>query len=451
MSLSERADYVPITPIYPRLPRGPHRLGREEVLHNQRKRIFGGLLHAVDTYGYRNTTVAKVIAFAGVSRRSFYEQFAGRQDCLLAVFDATVARCIAEVRNSAASTREAEDLLRAVLDGVLRFARSNEKAARITLCETPSAGGEGMSSIQKLIARCERSLHERLYPDAPQSHSTVALTRGVVGGLYCTISRLLSERTLEEVSVDELLGWIALADGFAAERLRALSLTRRIAVTGAGQSMAEHLRREIDRAEDDRTRMLFGALYAGVSQPEAERTPGAIAQASGVSVDDFLESFADGEECYQAATDMLSHALQQTLEDYSSSSAEWVVSVRRSLDGLTSRLAERPALALVLGLELDVSESLASERGLREAYLLASSLLDGAPARVGGEHATHLVAGALWRIVNVLVVNRRTHLLPAFSEHLAYLVLASCVGPVEALRAFEETQDAQAQIAAGVC
>jgi AcrR family transcriptional regulator len=70
------------------LPRGRHGLPREQVLASQRGRILEAIAAAVADKGYAQTTVADVIARAGVSRETFYEQFAGKEDAFLAALDA---------------------------------------------------------------------------------------------------------------------------------------------------------------------------------------------------------------------------------------------------------------------------------------------------------------------------------------------------------------------------
>ncbi len=83
-----------IVPIYARLPKGPHRIGAMGVARNQRIRIHGGMIEAVMTRGYQKTSVRLVIGLAGVSRRAFYEQFSGKEDCFLETFDLIVNRSI---------------------------------------------------------------------------------------------------------------------------------------------------------------------------------------------------------------------------------------------------------------------------------------------------------------------------------------------------------------------
>jgi AcrR family transcriptional regulator len=69
------------------LPRGRHGLSRDEVLASQRGRMLDAICQAVAEKGYAGTSVADVIERAGVSRETFYEHFAGKEDCFLAAYE----------------------------------------------------------------------------------------------------------------------------------------------------------------------------------------------------------------------------------------------------------------------------------------------------------------------------------------------------------------------------
>src|SRR5690348_8874337 len=84
--------------LYKRLPRGPHRLDRRAVAQHQRVRIHGAMVQAVAGDGYDALSVRQVIALAGVSRRSFYEQFASKEACFLATFDVVARQQLASAR-----------------------------------------------------------------------------------------------------------------------------------------------------------------------------------------------------------------------------------------------------------------------------------------------------------------------------------------------------------------
>jgi AcrR family transcriptional regulator len=69
------------------LPRGRHGLSRDHVLASQRGRMLDAICQAVAEKGYARTAVADVIERAGVSRETFYEHFADKEECFLAAYE----------------------------------------------------------------------------------------------------------------------------------------------------------------------------------------------------------------------------------------------------------------------------------------------------------------------------------------------------------------------------
>ncbi len=72
------------------LPAGRHGFSREQVAHNQRERLIAGLATAVAEKGYRAVTITDITKEARVSRRVFYENFEGKEECFLAAFEVVV-------------------------------------------------------------------------------------------------------------------------------------------------------------------------------------------------------------------------------------------------------------------------------------------------------------------------------------------------------------------------
>jgi AcrR family transcriptional regulator len=66
------------------LPPGRHGIPRAVVVGNQRQRILEATATLVRQHGFVNVSVDAIVAEAGVSRRTFYEQFANRQEALVA-------------------------------------------------------------------------------------------------------------------------------------------------------------------------------------------------------------------------------------------------------------------------------------------------------------------------------------------------------------------------------
>src|ERR1044072_9485639 len=68
------------------LPRGRHGLSPEAVTESQRGRILTAMVEVTAERGYADCRIADVIAYAGGSRKTFYELFSDKEDCFLAAY-----------------------------------------------------------------------------------------------------------------------------------------------------------------------------------------------------------------------------------------------------------------------------------------------------------------------------------------------------------------------------
>ena len=64
--------------------------GRGGVAEIQRARMIAALVEVAGERGVGGVTVGRIVGRSGVSRRTFYELFADREDCFLAAFDQAV-------------------------------------------------------------------------------------------------------------------------------------------------------------------------------------------------------------------------------------------------------------------------------------------------------------------------------------------------------------------------
>jgi AcrR family transcriptional regulator len=123
------------------LPRGRHRLTREEVLASQRGRMLAAIAEAVAEDGFAQVSVAGVIARAGVSRETFYEQFSNKEDCFLQALDAGAERLLEMLRGALAEPASSPlARLDRVLDVYLRALAAEPAFARAYLIGAYGAG-----------------------------------------------------------------------------------------------------------------------------------------------------------------------------------------------------------------------------------------------------------------------------------------------------------------------
>ena len=71
-----------------RLPRGRHGLPPGAVVRSQRARIIQATAAVTMERGYASTTVAQIVAAAGVAKESFYRHFGDKEEAFLAAQEA---------------------------------------------------------------------------------------------------------------------------------------------------------------------------------------------------------------------------------------------------------------------------------------------------------------------------------------------------------------------------
>ena len=124
-----------------RLPRGRHKLARDEVVGSQRERMLRALADTMAEKGYVATTVADVLSRAGVSRQTFYEQFTDKQDCFMSAYETAVDHILERMQERGPSPFfHAGDRFERALGSYLDALASEPAFARLFLLEVYAAG-----------------------------------------------------------------------------------------------------------------------------------------------------------------------------------------------------------------------------------------------------------------------------------------------------------------------
>lgn len=164
------------------LPRGRHGLPRELVVENQRARLISSMIETVAEQGYGQATIAKVIKAAKISRRTFYESFANKEDCYQAAYEASLDY-LRDRTLGAAANQDWPDSVRTGLEALLESLAAHPKLASFFLV-SPASVGDEIASRHHLAMR---ELVEALVAGAPKMTGAVvaAETRieALAGGL----------------------------------------------------------------------------------------------------------------------------------------------------------------------------------------------------------------------------------------------------------------------------
>jgi len=203
------------------LPAGRHSLPREFVAQNQRTRLIAGMIEVAGEQGYARASVSRCIEAAHVSRKTFYEQFADKEECFTAAYEAGMA----EVRSRFAAPFESDEgrpqTIEAALAAVLEFFAENPNVARVTMVEvllsTPRLFERHHAEIVGLAPLLSRDR------DADGNGSTPSpLTEeGIISGVFSLISqRILTGETATLPRMLPQLTELALTPYQGAARLR---------------------------------------------------------------------------------------------------------------------------------------------------------------------------------------------------------------------------------------
>jgi AcrR family transcriptional regulator len=188
-----------------RLPPGRHGLPREFVAHNQRERLIAGLAEAIAENGYAGTTIAHITRHAAVSRRTFYEHFASKDECFVAAYDTVMA----QLRERVGAAFDQEDdwpyAVRAGIGAMLHFLAAEPNLARLCMVEALVAGPVVVerydAAIQSFVPYFQTGREGR--PPEVLSRLSPTTEEALVGGMVSLISRRIIAGKAEEL--EELL------------------------------------------------------------------------------------------------------------------------------------------------------------------------------------------------------------------------------------------------------
>jgi AcrR family transcriptional regulator len=170
-----------------RLPSGRHGLSAQAVELDQRRRLLAAVAVALERDGYASTTVSQVLEVAGVSRRTFYEQFVDKDDCLLAAY-AEAERRLWDQAVAAVASVPAGDWpgrVHVALDAVLSFLVAEPATARLFTMEArvlPEIAERHRIALER-IARILRAGDEAQLGAADSPEATERVLVGNVSAL----------------------------------------------------------------------------------------------------------------------------------------------------------------------------------------------------------------------------------------------------------------------------
>jgi AcrR family transcriptional regulator len=430
-ALSTSTNRAVPTPLYEQLQ--PLRNGRshEEVIRNQRARLFGAMIETVAERGYAASTVTELRTRAGVSKRTVYDHFGSKEAYFLATYDLVAYRAVKRVRGSYRCQENWQVAMGAAFEALLSEVHEQPKAARLALIE---ALGVGPASLRR-TERLSRTFEDMIFASVAAGPDAVTpdplIVKGIVGGTTWALRLALLEGNIDQGSEigGELLEWF-----LAYQSSAPCELTSPVASQHLYLSLQGNRADVEEYSGDERTRMLASAIRLAANNGYTNLTVAQIVQDARSSDEQFFEYFDSCEQCFlEAVQHGASEALQYAV--HRSAVAEgWTEGVHRFVQALMEHLAIQPTFTRLAFLE---SFSL-GQAGVKLTAGLMGSLTSLLTDRVPEEHrpsdlVARMTTGAIWELVRYYVSRDATERLGELTDRATYLLLAPLIGAEQAV------------------
>ncbi|HVE51918.1 MAG TPA: TetR/AcrR family transcriptional regulator [Ramlibacter sp.] len=124
-------------------------LSTDPAQHRHRGRLLEGMAVAVARKGYADTTIADIVGEASVSRRTFYEHFGTKAECLVALYEAASHNALKVLRQAVDPGRDWEEQAERAIGAYLAAMASDPVLLRTLFIEILHLGPEGLAARRR--------------------------------------------------------------------------------------------------------------------------------------------------------------------------------------------------------------------------------------------------------------------------------------------------------------
>jgi AcrR family transcriptional regulator len=423
--------------------------GRKET---QRERILDGIVAAANRDGYAGANVTEVIAQAGVSRPTFYDYFADRDDCFLAAIADAQRRLTDRVRR-AVEREPPERAVAAAIVAIVAFASEQPARAHFLMGESLAGGpaaldarDAGVGELQAIIERADSRV-------APTAEIPDIAPQALIGGVYRLLAPRLrrGEPSVATLAAD-LVRWSeSYAEPANAQRWRKLKETSPPALSPpvaiAPLRKPERLppgRQGLSSEEvaaNHRQRILFAAAELAESKGYGATTIADITKRAGIDGRNFYALFVDKQDAFMSLHEL---GLQQVLSVTASaffSGASWPERIWAAVRAFAQFLQGEPLITHVGFVEAHAVGPGASQRVhdshtafaifLQEGYLHLDDERPPTPAML------EAIVTTLFEIVYQQTRAGSKPKLAGLTPQMTFLCLAPFLGAAQSSRFIE--------------
>lgn len=166
------------------------------IQSEHRARVLEGMAHAVSRKGYADTTIADIVAEASVSRRTFYEHFESKAECLIALYGAASHNALKVLRDAIDPDQPWPAQVERALRAYLECLASSPVLVRTLFVEILHLGAEGLEARRRVNQELAGFILQVVNGPGREPSITREMAMAIVGGI--------NELVLEYIEQDKV-------------------------------------------------------------------------------------------------------------------------------------------------------------------------------------------------------------------------------------------------------
>jgi AcrR family transcriptional regulator len=431
---------------------------RRTPKQGQRERLIEAMISLAGQHGYQTLSIAQVSARAGVSSATFYEQFADKEECLLAAYRSVTEDTLTRMQ-SALEEGEWARAARPAFSELLQSVQSDPDGGRVMFVEALTGGPRLREELALVLGLMEQS-SEQLLDSAPAGGSTLDIPgRALMGAVRHVVSRHLRTHNEDRLSelTEDMLSWMGSyavpADGprWSTGPEARMTVPATVEQARGSGAVAEEMPR-LPRgrhglsagvvARSQRTRILLATASVTKSKGYASTTVADIVSSAGVAKEAFYRHFSDKEEAFLEAQQHPTQHVLDTLVVAYFSAEQWPERIWRGLRTLLELIAGNPILAHLRLVECYAAGPAAIRRAEDITRSFTIFLEEGYSQREQARELPRLcsqtISGAIFEIIQREVGAGGVAEIPRLLPQLAYISIAPFLGPETAIERVRE-------------
>lgn len=403
------------------------------------------MVAAVHRHGYAEANVSQVIAAAGVSRPTFYEYFADKDDCFLTAHRELGRALVSEIRQALAAEAP-ERAIQAAIRGFVALAEAHPDRALLLVNEVMTAGRAALDEHDRLIDELTLIVQERMAHTPGATESPDLPVQMVLGAGRWLLAPPLrrGERHFSELA-QELEHWV--------ERYRRPHREHRWSTLEPGPELgpSPHVtplplspRAPLGRgrpkltksevAENQRARILYATAEAAAAKGYTVMTVADITAAAGVDRRVFYKHFRDKQKAFLAIHEIgIQHAMTVAASAFFSA-GEWPDRVWEGTRAGVQFEVANPVITHIGYVDSHAVGARAIQRidDTRAAFTIFLQEGNGYTSEPLSRIVLEAIAGAVFEVGYQQVRAGHGERVSRMVANSVYLVLAPFLGPVQA-------------------